>query len=132
MKTKPRPPRAKPRSTKATLKPAVAPVVDRINASILVVEDQAAIRKVVGRQLTAAGCDVAYAGNGVEALARLKEALPDFVISDVNMPKMDGFELIKRIRAQATTGALPVILLTGRDETEDVVAGMGLGADDSS
>src|SRR5579864_6512828 len=101
-----------------------------IDASVLVVDDEAAIRKVVGRALTAEGCTVAYAANGDEALARLGEALPDLVISDVSMPLMDGFELVKRIRTQAATKALPVILLTGRGDTEDLVAGMGLGADD--
>jgi len=101
-----------------------------MNASILVVEDEGMMRKVVGRRLEAAGCDVVYAANGEEALAKLGEARPDLVISDVNMPRMDGFELLTRIRAQAATKALPVILLTARGDTEDVVAGMGLGADD--
>ncbi|MDQ6721230.1 MAG: response regulator, partial [Candidatus Dormibacteraeota bacterium] len=105
-------------------------VADRIEASILVVDDEPMIRKVVGRGLTAAGCTVVYAADGEEALARLSEALPDLVISDVTMPRMDGFELVKRIRAQAATRAVPVILLTGRGDTEDLVAGMGLGADD--
>ena len=52
------------------------------------------------------------------------------MISDVSMPKMDGFELVKRIRSQASTRSVPVILLTARGDTEDIVAGMGLGADD--
>ena len=119
---------AKPARAKTAT--AARPIIDRIDASILVVEDEAMNRKVVGRHLTAAGCDVVYAANGEEALVRLREALPDLVISDVNMPRMDGFELLKRIRSQAATKALPVILLTGRDDTEDIVAGMGLGADD--
>ena len=102
----------------------------RVNASVLVVDDEKMISKVVGRGLTAAGCEVTYAANGEEALSRLREALPDVVISDVNMPRMNGFELLTRIRAQSTTRALPVILLSARGETEDVVAGMGLGADD--
>ncbi len=118
--------------TKTKFKVPVAPepIAVRIDASILVVDDEEAIRKVVGRALTAAGCTVVYAANGEEALARLGEALPDLVISDVTMPRMDGFELVKRIRSQAATKALPVILLTGRGDTEDLVAGMGLGADD--
>src|SRR5260370_12607786 len=102
----------------------------RIDASILVGDDEAMMRKVVGRGLIAVGCTVVYAADGEEALARLSEALPDLVISDVTMPRMDGFELLKRIRSQAATRAVPVILLTGRDDTEDLVAGMGLGADD--
>src|SRR5260370_19473237 len=114
----------------AKTRASVKPVDDRIDASILVVDDEAMIRKVVGRGLTAAGCTVVYAADGQEALARLNEALPDLVISDVTMPRMDGFELLKRIRSQAAVRAVPVILLTGRDDTEDLVAGMGLGADD--
>src|SRR5258708_20178187 len=88
------------------------------------------IRRVGGCALIAVGCTVVYAADGEEALAKLSEALPDLVISDVTMPRIDGFELLKRIRSQARTRAVPVILLTGRDDTEDLVAGMGLGADD--
>ena len=119
---------SKPKHTAVAIKKAEAP--DRVNASVLVVDDEQMMSKVVGRGLAAAGCDVTYAANGEEALTRLREALPDLVISDVNMPRMNGFELLTRIRAQPATRALPVILLSARGETEDVVAGMGLGADD--
>jgi PleD family two-component response regulator/cellulose synthase/poly-beta-1,6-N-acetylglucosamine synthase-like glycosyltransferase len=124
-------PRRKPAARAiARHKPVARAIVSRLDASILVVDDEGMMRKVIGRSLSDAGCDVVYAANGEEALAKLNEALPDLVISDVNMPRMDGFELLTRIRAQPATKALPVILLTGRGETEDVVAGMGLGADD--
>src|SRR5713226_6072828 len=118
------------RTRHARARAEARPEPDPIDASILVVDDEAMMRKVVGRGLTAAGCTVVYAADGEEALARLGEALPDLVISDVTMPRMDGFELLKRIRSQAATRALPVILLTARGDTEDLVAGMGLGADD--
>ena len=122
---------AKHKTAVASHKPATRPIDGpRIEASILVVDDEGMMRKVVGRALTDAGCDVAYAANGEQALAKLSEALPDLVITDVNMPRMDGFELLTHIRAQVATKALPVILLTARGDTEDVVAGMGLGADD--
>src|ERR1051326_4631818 len=87
------------------------PESERIDASVLVVEDERMMSRVVGRGLSAAGCDVTFAANGEEALTRLQEALPDLVVSDVNMPRMDGFELLTRIRAQPSTRALPVILL---------------------
>ncbi len=106
------------------------PEPERIDASILVVDDEAMLRKLVGRALAAAGCRVTYAADGEEALAMLAEAPPDLVISDVTMPHVDGFELLRRVRSQTATKALPVILLTGRGDTEDIVAGMGLGADD--
>ncbi|HEY6874828.1 MAG TPA: response regulator [Candidatus Dormibacteraeota bacterium] len=121
--------RAKPKNPHKT--PVAAEVVTvRLEASVLVVEDEQMMSRVIGRGLAAAGCDVAYAANGEEALKRLREALPDVVISDVNMPRMNGFEFLSKVRAQAATRALPVILLTARGDTEDVVAGMGLGADD--
>src|SRR5690242_17958696 len=122
----------KKRASKSKTEPRalIAPAGDRLDASVLVVDDEKMMSKVVGRGLTAAGCEVTYAANGEEALSRLREALPDLVISDVNMPRMNGFELLTRIRAQPATRALPVILLSARGETEDVVAGMGLGADD--
>src|SRR6266851_5800998 len=118
------------RTRHARARAEARPEQDRIDASILVVDDEAMLRKVVGRGLTAAGCTVTYAADGEEALAMLSEATPDLVISDVTMPRVDGFELLRRVRSQATTKALPVILLTGRGDTEDIVAGMGLGADD--
>ena len=114
----------------AKTKDEARPEPNRIDASILVVDDEAMLRTVVGRALTAAGCTVTYAADGEEALAKLAEARPDLVVSDVTMPRVDGFELLRRVRSQAATKALPVILLTGRGDTEDIVAGMGLGADD--
>jgi CheY-like chemotaxis protein len=61
--------------------------------------------------------------NGQDALARIAEATPDLVISDVVMPQLDGFGLLSRLRADPATQAIPVIMLTARDTTEDVVAG---------
>jgi DNA-binding response OmpR family regulator/cellulose synthase/poly-beta-1,6-N-acetylglucosamine synthase-like glycosyltransferase len=123
--------RARHARTSRSARPGGArPEKASLDASILVVDDEVALRKVVGRALSAAGCTVTYAADGEEALALLTGTPPDLVISDVTMPRVDGFELLRRIRAQATTKALPVILLTGRGDTEDIVAGMGLGADD--
>src|SRR5437762_2614421 len=115
---------------RARPRPEPGPPAERIDASILVVDDEVMIRRIVGRALTAAGCTVAFAQNGEEALAAVSESRPDLVISDVTMPHMGGFELLKRIRSQSGTKALPVILLTARGDTEDIVSGMGLGADD--
>ncbi|TMD74937.1 MAG: response regulator [Chloroflexi bacterium] len=86
----------------AKTKDEARPEPNRIDASILVVDDEAMLRKVVGRGLTAAGCTVTYAADGEEALAKLAEARPDLVISDVTMPRVDGFELLRRL-AQTTT-----------------------------
>lgn len=110
--------------------PAVDHRAHTIMGSILVVDDEPMMARLVGRALTAAGADVRYAADGVEALEHLGETLPDLVISDVNMPRMDGFQLLTQIRSQPRTRGLSVILLTARGDTEDVVAGLGLGADD--
>src|SRR5574340_602655 len=98
--------------------------------SILVVEDEERIQKLVVLALQRAGYDVTAARDGVEALALLEQATPDLVVSDVQMPGLDGFELLKRLRSDPLKRAIPVILLTARSSTKDVVAGLGLGADD--
>jgi DNA-binding response OmpR family regulator/cellulose synthase/poly-beta-1,6-N-acetylglucosamine synthase-like glycosyltransferase len=98
--------------------------------SVLVVEDEARIRKLVVVALRRAGYAVTTAQHGGEALERLAEALPDVIISDVMMPSMDGLELLRRLRESAETRAIPVILLTARSSVDDIVEGLGLGADD--
>src|SRR5579864_9523253 len=130
MATRRSPTRAKSGTAAVRHKSTATVPVEPIKGSVLVIEDESMMGKVIARQLTAAGCEVVRAANGEEALGRLREALPDLVISDVNMPKMDGFELLRWMRSHAATKAVPVILLTARGDTEDVVAGLGLGADD--
>ncbi|MCP4810122.1 MAG: response regulator [Proteobacteria bacterium] len=70
------------------------------------------------------------ASDGVEGLHRIRELAPELVLSDVMMPRMDGFELCRRVRATEGLAALPFILLTARGELEDLVGGLHLGAAD--
>jgi CheY-like chemotaxis protein/cellulose synthase/poly-beta-1,6-N-acetylglucosamine synthase-like glycosyltransferase len=98
--------------------------------SVLVVEDEERIRKMVTVALRRAGYDVATAADGAEALERLEEALPDLIISDVMMPNMDGLALLSRLRSEPQMNAIPLILLTARNSVDDIVHGLGLGADD--
>jgi cellulose synthase/poly-beta-1,6-N-acetylglucosamine synthase-like glycosyltransferase/CheY-like chemotaxis protein len=98
--------------------------------SILVVDDDEMIVGLVACGLEAAGYRVITASSGVEALERLGEALPDVVVSDVNMPDMDGFTLVQRIRSDARLSEIPLLFLTSRTDTADLISGMGLGADD--
>jgi CheY-like chemotaxis protein/cellulose synthase/poly-beta-1,6-N-acetylglucosamine synthase-like glycosyltransferase len=98
--------------------------------SILLVEDEDLIRKMVTVALRAAGYGVTTATDGAEALERLQEALPDLIISDVMMPNMDGLDLLTRLRSDSATSAIPLILLTARNSVDDIVQGLGLGADD--
>ena len=80
-------------------------------ATILVVDDSAVDRRLVGGLLEkSAVCTVQYAANGVEALARMKEVAPDLIVTDLNMPTMDGLELVKSIRTRHPD--VPLVLVT--------------------
>ena len=95
--------------------------------TILVVDDEPRIVEAVGMNLELEGYQVSSASNGYEALQKLTEDLPDLVILDVMMPKVDGFETLREIREVST---VPVIMLTVRGEEIDKVRGLDLGADD--
>jgi DNA-binding response OmpR family regulator len=94
---------------------------------ILVVDDEPRMTKFVRMNLELEGYRVAEAANGLEALEKVKNELPDLVILDVNMPELDGFETLKLIR-QTTT--VPVIMLTVKADEDDRIHGLELGADD--
>jgi len=96
--------------------------------TILVVDDEPRIVQFTAMNLEVEGFNVATAGNGREALARLEDDTAiDLVVLDVMMPEMDGFETLRRIRAQSS---VPVIFVTVRGDEADRVAGLDLGADD--
>ena len=96
-------------------------------ARILVVDDDDAIRTTLQQNLAANGFDVSAAADGVEALERFSSAHPDLVISDLAMPRADGFALIQQIRA---TGDTPILVLSVRGGEADKVRALDLGADD--
>jgi len=91
------------------------------------VDDDAVLCAVLSAALVEEGYVVEVAGDGQEALRRFQQHRPDLVILDVQLPELDGLEVCRRLRAQATT---PIILLTSRAEEIDRVAGLDLGADD--
>jgi DNA-binding response OmpR family regulator len=93
----------------------------------LVVDNDRVLADVVAFTLRREGFEVVLAYDGLAGLQRWQETQPDLVVLDVNMPKMDGFEVCRRIRAEADT---PILLLTVRGEEDDIVAGLELGADD--
>jgi two-component system, OmpR family, KDP operon response regulator KdpE len=94
---------------------------------VLVVDDEADIRQVARAALERDGHEVETAGDGEEALARLEEGAFDLVIADWNMPRVDGFELVRRLRK---TSSVPVLVLTVRSEERDKVRVLDAGADD--
>jgi two-component system KDP operon response regulator KdpE len=94
---------------------------------ILIVDDEARMRRFMQMNLELEGYRVIEASNGLEAIDRVREHLPDLVLLDVMMPEVDGFEALSIIRE---TSNVPVIILTVRDDEDDKVKGLGLGADD--
>lgn len=96
----------------------------------LVVDDDEMVVALVRAGLEAEGVEVLTAADGVEALDQLAQVVPDVVVSDVNMPGMDGFALVSRLRAEPATRSVPLVFLTSRSETDDVLTGLSLGADD--
>ncbi|PSJ37772.1 response regulator transcription factor [Allosphingosinicella deserti] len=94
---------------------------------ILVVDDDAHIRQVLTFALGKAGMETSEAGDGEAALAAIARERPDLVVLDINMPRMDGLEVCRRLR---TSGDLPILFLSSRDDEIDRVVGLELGADD--
>lgn len=94
---------------------------------ILIVDDEARMRRFIRMNLELEGYQVIEADNGLAALERIRQYTPELVIMDVMMPQMDGFETLKLLREIST---VPVILLTVKDDEEDKIYGLGLGADD--
>jgi len=95
---------------------------------ILIVDDEPAIVAALRERLEREGFAVLVAASGEQALAMLAESPPDLLLLDVGLPGIDGFELLRRLRAQGL--AVPVILLTARGDEIDRVVGLELGADD--
>jgi DNA-binding response OmpR family regulator len=95
--------------------------------TILVVDDEPSISEVVGLYLRRAGYHVLVAHDGQAALEALEEQPPDLVVLDLMLPKVDGLEVARRLRA---VGDTPIIMLTARREERDRIAGLEMGADD--
>ena len=98
-----------------------------MDARILLVEDDASIREITKLGLEAAGFSVETAVDGDDGLHRFRHSRPDLVLLDVMLPKRDGFEVCRAIRNES---AVPVVMLTARTDTVDVVVGLESGADD--
>ncbi len=88
---------------------------DHRSASLLVVEDDADLRRLIVRTLEKDGCSVAEAENGRVALKRLEERLPDLILLDLAMPEMDGLEFLTRLREDPRRREIPVVVMTGVD-----------------
>jgi two-component system alkaline phosphatase synthesis response regulator PhoP/two-component system response regulator VicR len=96
---------------------------------ILVVDDEPHIVRLVEVNLQRAGYDVIKAMDGVEALEQVKAEKPDMVVLDVMMPRMDGFTVLKHLKADPETQEIPVIMLTAKAQDADIFKGWQSGVD---
>jgi DNA-binding response OmpR family regulator len=96
-------------------------------ARVLVIDDEPMVRDVLSRYLAQGGFEVEAAPDGERALAAFEMRRPDLVLLDLMLPRVDGFEVFRRIRAQAES---PVIMITARGQTTDRIVGLEVGADD--
>ena len=97
---------------------------------ILVVEDEEALSDILRDALKRHGYKVERAFDGDTGLEMAEKLLPDLIILDIMLPRMDGWEVCRRLKENKKTSAIPIILLTARRDEQDVVAGLDLGADD--
>ena len=97
---------------------------------ILIVDDNETNRDILQTRLSLHGYDLKQACDGEEALAAAKELLPDLILLDIMMPKIDGIEVCKRLKTDASLPFMPIILTTAKADTKDVVQGLEAGADE--
>ena len=115
-----------------TITPAPAVAVDegaQQPPSVLVVDDSLTVRKITGRLLTRKGYAVLEAKDGIEALEKLREQLPDVMLTDVEMPRMDGFELTRHVRGDDRLKGVPIIMITSRTADKHRERASELGVD---
>jgi two-component system, OmpR family, alkaline phosphatase synthesis response regulator PhoP len=94
---------------------------------VLIAEDEKDIRELVGFTLKLAGLETVYAANGIEAVNRAKEDLPDLILMDLHMPGLEGDEAARQIGLDPKTKNIPVIFLTARDQDLEISGQIGNG-----
>jgi adenylate cyclase len=99
-------------------------------ARILVVDDVADNVEILRMRLASLGYEVVVAEDGEQALAKVRDLLPDLILLDIMMPKIDGLEVVRRLKADPSLPFIPVILVTAKAGPKDVVAGLDAGGDD--
>jgi DNA-binding response OmpR family regulator len=101
-----------------------------VPTTILVVDDDPVIQKLLSVNFEMEGYVVRTASDGVEGLEAVEAEVPDLILLDVMMPRMDGLEVVRRLKADGATAAIPVILLSAKAQAADISDGLDAGADD--
>ena len=97
---------------------------------ILVVDDDDSINELIKINLELSGYDVISAFDGLQGFTLAKQELPDLIVLDVMMPDVDGYTVAKRVRENASTAEIPILMLTAMGQLEDKVKGFDIGVDD--
>ncbi len=99
-----------------------------MSKKVMIADDSASMRQMLSFTLSQAGYDVAEAVDGQDALSKIATAPIDMLITDLNMPKVDGFELIKQVRSQQKYRFIPILMLTTESQEEKKQQGKTVGA----
>lgn len=101
-----------------------------MNPLVLVVDDNKITTKLLNRYLTAAGFTIKEAYDGIECLEKVEEQIPDAIVLDVMMPRLDGYETVKRLKSDAKFANVPVVIVTALNDVANQVKAIEAGADD--
>ena len=112
------------------MKEVLNPQIDPKKVKILVVDDIPLNVLLVKKMLQPLGFDTSEAEDGVVAMEKIAAQKPDLILLDLMMPRMDGFEVLRRLRASDDTKSIPVIILSALNSNDDVAKGISMGAED--
>jgi CheY-like chemotaxis protein len=97
---------------------------------VLIVEDDSFVKDIYHTKLSQEGYEIIEAGNGVEAMEKLKQTQPDLILLDIVMPYMNGIEVLRELKKDEKLKDIPVVLLTNLSQKEEINEGLSLGAKD--
>ena len=112
------------------MKEVLNPEIDPKTVKILVVDDIPLNVLLVKKMLQPLGFETSEAEDGVVAMKKIEADKPDLILLDLMMPRMDGFEVLRRLRASDDTKSIPVIILSALNSNDDVAKGISMGAED--